>query len=130
MLKDIKRDSNDREFNIDGIAIVVAGYYWLILTSGVVVNVSLNMASKESIKQMISKDVLDTGFIVGKCENILVITFILLNAYTALAILFAAKTIVRKEDISSNSLYYLAGTMANVTYSVLVGLVIKILILM
>ncbi|MFO7966276.1 MAG: hypothetical protein R6U44_01585 [Archaeoglobaceae archaeon] len=88
----------------------------------------LKHGTKESINKMISKDVLDTGFIVGKCENILVVTLILLNAYTALAILFAAKTIVRKEDISSNSLYYLAGTMANVTYSVLIGLVTKILI--
>lgn len=112
------------------LAIVVAGYCWLLLTSGLVVNASLNMATKEGIKKTISKDVLDTGFIVGKCENFLVVTFILLNAYTALAILFAAKTIVRKEDISSNSLYYLAGTMTNVTYSILVGLIIKILILM
>lgn len=60
-----------------------------------------------------------------KCENILILTFMLLNAYIALAIIFAAKTIIRKEDIEKNSLYFLAGTMVNVTYSILVGAVIK-----
>ncbi|MGB8311815.1 MAG: HEAT repeat domain-containing protein [Halobacteriota archaeon] len=36
--------------------------------------------------------------------------------------------IVRMEDIRSNSLFYLAGTMINVTYSVIVGVILKVLI--
>ena len=52
----------------------------------------------------------------------------ILEAYTALALIFAAKTIVRKEDLNKNSLFFLAGTMINVTYSIMVGLIIKILI--
>ncbi|MCK4811434.1 MAG: hypothetical protein KAS74_04105 [Methanosarcinales archaeon] len=55
-------------------------------------------------------------------------TFMILGAYTALALIFAAKTIVRKEDLNKNSLFFLAGTMINVTYSIMVGLIIKILI--
>lgn len=50
----------------------------------------------------------------------------LLNAYIALAIIFAAKTIIREEDIKKNSLFFLAGTMVNVTYSTLVGAIIKV----
>jgi len=50
----------------------------------------------------------------------------LLNAYTALALIFAAKTVVRKEDIKNNTLYYLAGTMVNVTYSILFSVILKV----
>lgn len=52
----------------------------------------------------------------------------LLDAYIALAIIFAAKTIIREEDIKKNSLYFLAGTMINVTYSIIIGAIIKGLI--
>jgi uncharacterized membrane protein len=50
----------------------------------------------------------------------------LLNIYIALAIIFAAKTIIREEDIKKNSLFFLTGTMVNVTYSTLVGAIIKV----
>lgn len=51
-----------------------------------------------------------------------------LDAYTALALIFAAKSIVRREDMSKNSLFFLAGTMINVTYSIMIGLAVKIVI--
>lgn len=51
----------------------------------------------------------------------------ILDAYTALAVVFAAKAIVRREDMSKNSLFFLAGTMVNVTYSIMIGLILKIL---
>jgi len=46
----------------------------------------------------------------------------------ALAVIFAAKGLVRREDIEKNTLYYLAGTMTNVTYSVVVGIAVRVLI--
>ena len=52
------------------------------------------------MSKTISKEVHDTGFVVGKCENLLILTFMFLNAYTALALVFAAKAIVRREDMS------------------------------
>ncbi|MFH1864567.1 MAG: hypothetical protein ABIK85_01665 [Candidatus Eisenbacteria bacterium] len=63
--------------------------------------------------------------VVGKCENILIVALVLSGAYTALSVIFAAKAFVRREDMSSNSLYFLAGTMVNVTYSLLVALALK-----
>lgn len=114
--------------NISGIqvTILLGGYIVLLLTSGVVVKGILSGISKEDIAEKIGKEAMDTGFVVGKCENFLILTFMLLDAYTALALIFAAKTIVRREDMSTNSLFYLAGTMINVTYSIIIGLVIKI----
>jgi hypothetical protein len=106
------------------IIIIVVGYLFLLATSGKLVIYILKRTSTGKIAQ---KEDFDTGFIIGKCENILILTFMLLNAYIALAIIFAAKTIIRQEDIKKNSLYFLAGTMVNVTYSILVGAVIKVL---
>lgn len=68
----------------------------------------------------------DVGFVVGKCENVLILTFMVVGAYTALAVIFAAKSIVRREDMKNDSKYYLAGTITNVTYSVLVGAGVRV----
>lgn len=114
--------------NSSEIAILAGGYLLLLATSGIAVNRILSKISGEPISQKIGKEARDTGFIIGKCENLLILTFMILEAYTALALIFAAKTIVRKEDLNKNSLFFLAGTMINVTYSIMVGLIIKILI--
>jgi len=110
------------------IAILITGYMILLGTSGIIVNFILSRISSVPISQTISQEVRDTGFVVGKCENILLLTFMILEAYTALALVFAAKAIVRREDMSKNSLFFLAGTMINVTYSIMVGLAIKLIL--
>jgi hypothetical protein len=111
------------------IVISVAGYSVLLCTSGIVLESILSRISKKTYStKELSKRERDTGFVVGKCENVLIVTFILLDAYTALAIIFAAKAVVRREDMSRNTLFFLAGTMINVTYSIIIGLIVKILI--
>lgn len=52
----------------------------------------------------------------------------LLGAYTALSIIFAGKAWIRREEMRRGSLYFLAGTMVNVTYSVLFALGIRLLL--
>lgn len=114
--------------NLAKVAILIGGYVILLSTSGILLNFILSKISAEPVSQKISKEVRDTGFVVGKCENLLIITFMILDAYTALALIFAAKAIVRREDMSKNSLFFLAGTMINVTYSIMTGLIVKILL--
>ncbi|MDG6221343.1 MAG: hypothetical protein QCI38_07865 [Candidatus Thermoplasmatota archaeon] len=117
--------------NLDSLdaIILLLGYIALLGTSGVVVKRVLSGASKAGSLKNVTEEEKGTGFIVGKCENILIITFVILEAYTALALVFAAKAIVRREDMSKNSLFFLAGTMVNVTYSIVIAVVIKLLIL-
>lgn len=127
------------------ILLILTCYLFLILTSGMLLQFILshvstkgiNSASKGDIKEPPTevpiipseKRIRDTGVIVGKCENLLIPTLIVLHAYTALAIIFTAKAIVRAEDMKNqNTLYFLAGTMINFTYSVLIGVVIKIIL--
>lgn len=65
----------------------------------------------------------DTGWLIGRLENVLVLTLVIAGEYTALSIIFAAKSWVRREDTASgNTTYYLAGTLVNFTYSIVVGI--------
>lgn len=108
------------------VALVVASYAVLLATSGSVVTNTLRIVpSDDEVPTGRERDV---GVLVGKCENILTLTFVLAGAYTALAVVFGAKGIVRKDDIEKNSLFYLAGTLVNLTYSVIVGLVLALAI--
>ena len=66
----------------------------------------------------------DTGWLIGRLENIIVLTLVIAGQYTALSIIFAAKSWVRVEDTASeNTTYYLAGTLVNFTYSIVFGIV-------
>jgi len=66
--------------------------------------------------------------VIGKCENILALSFILAGEATGLALIFAAKSIVRKEEIQKNPSYYLGGTLVNLVWSVLMGFAIRLAI--
>ncbi|MEZ3145089.1 hypothetical protein [Halobaculum sp. MBLA0143] len=91
----------------------------LLLTSGIPVNVVLTLADIDPP----SGDTVDTGTVIGKLENVLVLLLVLVNAYTALSVVVTGKSIVRQDDMDkSDSSYYLAGTLANFVYSLAFGL--------
>ena len=113
---------------VDGV-VVVGGLLALVVTSGYVVRASLSYALGSDYSVAIGSEVKDTGFVIGKAENVLVYVLILAGAYTALAVIFAAKSLVRREDITSgDTTYYLAGTMVNFTYSVAFAQVVAVLV--
>lgn len=115
---------------------IVAAFSLLLSTSGAFIRYVLGRVSNQSMEAVASADApgqpvkkrLEIGVIIGKCENVLVLILMILEAYTALAIVFTAKTVVRKEEIEKNSMYFLAGTMINVSYSMLIGFVLKMLL--
>lgn len=74
------------------VAVIAAGYLFLLLTSGVVVRTVLGTVDQEG--EQPSQRERDVGLVVGKAENVLTLTFILVGAYTALAVVFAAKNII------------------------------------
>ena len=105
-------------------ATLVGAYLFLLATSGIVVKGALSWADDDYADRVEKRD-RDIGTIVGKTENVLLLTLVLAGAYTALAVVFAAKSIVRSDDMNNNSLFYLAGTLVNFTYSVLVGAIVR-----
>lgn len=66
------------------------------------------------------------GRVIGKLEDFLIVTFIILEAYTALAIVFGAKSVVRAELGRPRASYYILGTLANFTWALTVGLAGKL----
>jgi hypothetical protein len=104
-----------------GALALLLAYPALLGTSSYVVNSGLRRAGRDPAT--IDEAVRDTGTVVGKVENVLVLSLIFAGAYTALAIVFGAKSLVRIEDTESeDSTYYLTGTLVNFTWSVVVGL--------
>ncbi len=70
------------------------------------------------------------GFAIGVIERILVLTFILLNQYTAITIIFAGKSIARFNELKNRTVaeYYLLGTLISITLALIIGVVVKMLI--
>lgn len=65
------------------------------------------------------------GFVIGKLEDILVVSFVIVQAYTALALVFAAKNLVRK-DTGEHESYYVLGTLGNFTWALVVSLLARL----
>lgn len=104
------------------IALTAGVYAFLFGTSTAVVTYALTQLT--GIRIGTDADVEeDTGWLIGRCENVLVLSLVLVGEYTALSVIFAAKSWVRRDDTASgNTTYYLAGTLVNFTYSIVVGL--------
>lgn len=68
------------------------------------------------------------GYLIGKCENTIIFAMVLADAFTGLALVFAAKNLVRKEEIQQNSSFFLVGTMLNFTVTLVIAFVVKYLL--
>lgn len=67
---------------------------------------------------------------IGYFERTLTVTFVALGQYEAIGFLAAAKSIVRFPDLHAEhrSEYYLIGTLASLSYAMLIGLMFKVVI--
>ena len=111
-------------------AIITLGYLITLASSGLVVGFFIGPFKPESSSSLETEEVFQSRFnigsIIGKCENFIALTLIITNNITGLALLFTAKSIVRSEDMKRDPRYYLAGTMVNFSYSVLMGFLIRV----
>lgn len=106
------------------IGITIACYLLCFIITNFIVPRCIGSVNPNFEKE-VGKSALDTGMIIGKCENFIIVTFILLNAITGLALIFTAKSLVRSEKMKEKSEFYLLGTMVNFTFSVLIGILLK-----
>ncbi|MFO8132476.1 MAG: hypothetical protein R6U10_00860 [Thermoplasmatota archaeon] len=70
----------------------------------------------------------DVGFVIGICENFIVITLVVANEFLALSIIFTAKALVRTKEITKNPQYYLVGTVVNFSYALFMGFIARYII--
>ncbi|MDD4663458.1 MAG: hypothetical protein PHD83_02190 [Caldisericia bacterium] len=106
--------------------IVILGYFITLLSSGYIVRFILK---KALISIHTSDEKTGSSTVIGKCENLLILTLILTNSISSIAFIMAAKSLFRAGEADKTYIaYYISGTMINLTYSILMGLSIKYLI--
>ena len=114
------------------LVVIVIAYVLTLGLSGVILrlfsSVVLPGDSKPAQPTSQQQRILRQGMIIGKCENIIAVTLILLGQETGLALIFTAKALVRKENIQSDPGYYLGGTLVNFVWALIVSFVARLLI--
>lgn len=111
--------------------IIVVGYFvTFVFTSFLIKKIVLSGKKKQDSEQEDSQKVPDKreirdGYIIGKCENIIILSFILVGEVTGLALIFAAKNLARQKDIHDNAGFFLAGTMVNFTATLVIAYILK-----
>jgi len=70
----------------------------------------------------------DPSVVIGKCENIVTVTLVLTGQVAGLALIFAAKSLVRSEAIKRDPGFYLGGTMVNLVWGLMVATVARVLL--
>jgi len=105
--------------------IVVAGYIFTLATSGLIFRHFVGGEKPEQDSGESTSTGFDMGTLIGKCENLIILTFVLAGAFTGLALIFAGKPIARADQIKEYPEYYLAGTVVNFTYSLIIGFLLR-----
>ncbi|MFW5774519.1 MAG: hypothetical protein ACOCWD_07535 [Tangfeifania sp.] len=114
--------------------IIVVGYFITFsLTSYLIKKIVLSGkresdSEQETPKKTPKKSEIRDGFIIGKCENIIILSFILVGEVTGLALIFAAKNLARVKDIRHNAGFFLAGTMVNFTATLVIAYLLKFIL--
>ncbi len=76
---------------------IASAYVVLLATSGLVVRWTVGPTGRIEVPDDERRR--ETGRIIGKSENMLTLTFVLLGQETGLALIIAAKSIVRGEEV-------------------------------
>ena len=109
--------------NIPALSIIAAAYLVTLLTSGWVVKKALVWTKHDA--PLGDAATARSGLLIGKCENILVVTLVLLDGLTAVALIFTAKSLIRRDAVADTE-YLLGGTLVNVTYSIHIALLAQL----
>jgi heme A synthase len=104
--------------NIVMIGIYVGSY--VLATAGVHIIVNWILRRYQLPERGLRK----AGATIGVLERMLVLTLVLIGQFAAIAIIFAAKSIARFEELKDREFaeYYLIGTLSSILFAMLVGI--------
>lgn len=111
------------------IFLYLLGYFCVFFPGSQIISAILSKFTKDFEND--ESGLKGAGKMIGIIERILVITFVFINEASAISMIFAAKSIVRFSDASNNrkfAEYYLIGTLASISFSLLVGTMISYLV--
>ncbi|MCB0495759.1 MAG: hypothetical protein KDC79_06465 [Cyclobacteriaceae bacterium] len=107
--------------------IVIIGYFATFFITNLLIK-KIVLKGKTGANVDIDKKTIRDGYIIGKCENIIILSFVLAGEVTGLALIFAAKSLARQKDINDNAGFFLAGTMINFTASLVLAFILKFIL--
>jgi hypothetical protein len=107
--------------------------FWLFLTAFVFLTLPAGILIGQLTKQWREKvtdaeGLANAGKWIGICERIIILIFVLLNQYSAIGLLIAAKGIIRfneKDRPEAKTEYLVIGTLLSMGISIITGLLIK-----
>lgn len=105
------------------LAVIVAAYTLCLTLSGHIVKMAVGDAPPDD-----PANTKDAGRVIGKCENIIIITLVLLGQFDGLGLVLAAKSISRIDAIKKHASYYLGGTLTNFCVSLVFGVLARLTI--
>jgi phage regulator Rha-like protein len=105
------------------IAVIISAYIVVSIMGAYFIKLMLRRYEKE----VETSGLRGAGMVIGIVERIMVLTFVLVNQYTAITVIFAAKSIARFNELKDRKMaeYYLIGTLASITFALLVGIVVR-----
>jgi len=109
---------------IDMVRRLIITFLLSILFSTLVIRLGLRRL-KERGGEVLPKRFPPSGFWIGFFETILTFVFVIEREYSALAIIIAAKEFVRKEEIKDDPVYYLLGTLCNISIAIIFALIAR-----
>lgn len=108
------------------VAIVIAGYAGGFFIGSILLRKILKLVDPRFNGRFGFRDI---GVWIGLIEHVLIVTFVLVEEYTAIGLVLAAKQYVRSDKIKQKPSYYLLGTMLSVMFAVVFGLITRIVLL-
>jgi len=108
-------------------AVVIAcGYFFVSIISAYLIKLILRRYEKDIEMSGLKS----AGMVIGIAERIIVLTFVLVNQFTAITIIFAAKSIARFNELKDRKMaeYYLIGTLSSISFALIVGVITQLIL--
>lgn len=110
--------------------ILLLAYYLVTGPLGIAIGIATGKWQKDARMDTAGLD--KAGMWIGRCERVLVLTFIITNQYTALGFLMTAKSILRFSDAEDRAQkkteYILVGTLISFASAAIAGAVVSYLL--
>jgi hypothetical protein len=106
--------------------IYLTGYFLAVVAGHFIVKAILSRFPLRSESGDV-EELKHAGMVIGILERIFTLTFVLIDEYTAIALIFTAKSIARFEELKQRrfSEYYLIGTLTSILVALIVGMLTR-----
>jgi hypothetical protein len=108
------------------IAVVISAYIIVTIIGAYFIKLMLRRYEKDVEPSGLK----GAGMVIGILERVIVLTFVLVDQYTAITVIFAAKSIARFNELKDRKMaeYYLIGTFLSIAFAMIAGIITRLVI--